>query len=634
MALDPRKGVPLQVVTVDLKTNEVMLVPESMKILQKNLTEAGVEKLSVVSVMGAYRTGKSFLLDIFIRYLCAGENVVEKQTPREEGAFEVPSWLSEHGPFTEDTTGTTPRSENAQEAPSSKVGGFNWRGGAARVTEGMWIWSVPFIRHATIEETEVRGDEEITKRRKVKVGVLLMDTQGAFDSETTKQQSAALFGMTTAISSKQVYNLQGRLGSDVLEHLHYFAEMAVSAIRQGEHDSTDMGGHHKTKKKPFQYLEFCVRDWANFEDETFEDAEVRAKYRVPEVPEGSRWSMKHCQAQCQIHKDQHMGEEIKERNTVDMLEQMFEEIQVYLLPNPGMKVAESRKRKWDGNLNDIDEDFLRFVESYCHKLFGTTNVQGILGQDLSPDTFPQVFEALLEAFKGLEVSKLSMVEAIGKAKNLVAKDDSSKLYKKHLLELIKKNNGLAPEEMVKEHENLVKEAMSQYTREATFGDIEAIEESRGELEKAIQEIYVELQKQNERILEQALSAFAGIASIAIIAFVLDRSTDFTCDWWSDTCVALSKMFLVTYSAILAIIAFQVWRLTRERGKTAAGLAAIELGKGCLKVMSNSIENAKYYSTHRDEFKTEVQALANRVMTLMQNDSVKNTETAKKAKKDD
>lgn len=604
-------------VTVDLKSNEIMLVPESMEILQKNLKEAGVEKLSVVSVMGAYRTGKSFLLDMFIRYLCAEEHPIGKQTPREDGDFEIPAWLAEHGTFAEDAQ------ENAQEAGSStKVGGFNWRGGASRVTEGMWIWSIPFIRHATIEETVTKEDEEITRRRKVKVGVLLMDTQGAFDSETTKQQSAALFGLTTAISSKQVYNLQGRLGSDVLEHLHYFAEMAVSAIRQGDHDETPMSSGTKEKKKPFQYLEFCVRDWVNFDDETFDNPDVRAKFGLPAIKEGARWSTRHCEAQAQLHKSQHMGEDVKERNTVDMLEQMFEEIQVYLLPSPGMKVAESRKRKWDGNLADIDEDFVRFVDTYCNKLFGTTLVQGILGQDLSPDTFPSVFEALLEAFKGLEVSKLSMVEAIGRAKNLVAKDDSSKLYRKHLLALIKKHNGLSPEEMEKEHEAFVKEAMSQYTKDATFGDIAAIEESRAELEKAIQEIYSELKKENERMLEQALSAFAGIASIAIISFVLDRSTDFTCDWWSDTCVAFSKMFLLTYSSILAIIAFHVWRLTRERGKTAAGLAAIELGKSCLKVMSNGVENAKYYSNHRDEFKTEVQALTNRVMSMLQNDEAK------------
>ena len=35
-----------------------------------------------------------------------------------------------------------------------------------------------------------------------------------------------------------------------------------------------------------------------------------------------------------------------------------------------MKVAESRKRKWDGNLADIDEDFVRFVDELCNQVFG------------------------------------------------------------------------------------------------------------------------------------------------------------------------------------------------------------------------------------------------------------------------
>eukprot|EP00397_Hematodinium_sp_SG-2012_P008849 GEMP01008918.1.p1 GENE.GEMP01008918.1~~GEMP01008918.1.p1 ORF type:complete len:618 (+),score=105.59 GEMP01008918.1:140-1993(+) len=600
-------GEPLQVVTVDLKTNEVTLVEESINKLQENLKRANVEKISVVSVMGAYRTGKSFILDLFIRYLHASEHLSEDhQVAREVGPCKPPAWLAEHGSLNEMDIMLTPRKENGDKG--GKLGGFNWRGGAARCTEGMWIWSEPFVRTKMItEKVSTTDDEEIVRRRKVRVGVLLMDTQGAFDSETTKQQSAALFGMTTAISSKLIYNLQGRLGTDTLEHLHYFAEMAVSAIRQGTFDGDTI------PEAPFQYLEFLVRDWSNFDDETFDDPQVVEKYSVTPVKGLDRWTEKHCEAQARIHRDQHMGPDVKERNTINMLEQMFQHISVFLLPNPGLKVAESRKRKWNGDIKDIDEDFLRSVDSYCRKLFADVNVQGILGQDLSPDTFPQVFEALIDAFRGLEVSKLSMVEAIGRAKNLVAKDESSKLYKKKFYEAVKKQNGLNPDDLLHEHEQLHDEAMTAFTREATFGDIEAIEESRSELEKAIADLYEEIQKENDRILEQALSAFAGITTVGLICFVLDRASDFTCDWWSDTCVAFSKLFLMVYSCILAIVIFHAYGVMRERGKTAAGLAAIELGKHCLKCLTKGVDNIKYYSHHREELKAEVATVLSAIM---------------------
>lgn len=609
-------GQPLQVVTVDLQTNEVTLVAESIKTLQENLKKANVEKISVVSVMGAYRTGKSFLLDLFIRYLYATTDTPqEDQVPREKGDFKPPAWLKQHGPLSEldavtrDTSGSG--SIEGEQKATTPLGGFNWRGGASRCTEGMWIWSEPFVRTTMVtERVSTNDDEEVVRRRKVRVGVLLMDTQGAFDSETTKQQSAALFGMTTAISSKQIYNIQGRLGSDTLEHLHYFAEMAVSAIRQGTFDG------ETRQDAPFQHLEFLVRDWSNFDDETFDDAKIREQYSVGPINGLTRWTEKHCEAQGRLHKDQHMGPDIKERNTVAMLEQMFQHIGLCLLPNPGLKVAESRKRKWNGDIVDIDEDFLRSVDSYCNQLFSSVNIQGILGQDLSPDTFPQVFEALIEAFKGLEVSKLSMVEAIGKAKNLVAKDESSKMYKKKFFELVKKQNGLNPEDLEKEHKQFYDEAMSCFTKEATFGDMEAIETAKAELEKAIRDLFEEIQKENERILEQALSAFAGITSIGVICFVLDRASDFACDWWSDTCVQCSKLFLMTYSCILAVVAFHAYQVARERGKTAAGLAAIELGKNCLKTMTKGVEASKYYAVHRDEFVADAQRIFDNLSNAM------------------
>ncbi len=60
---------PLQIVHVDLQTNEVKVNKPNLERIAQNLRDAGAEKISVVSVMGAYRTGKSFLLDLFLRYL-------------------------------------------------------------------------------------------------------------------------------------------------------------------------------------------------------------------------------------------------------------------------------------------------------------------------------------------------------------------------------------------------------------------------------------------------------------------------------------------------------------------------------------------------------------------------------------
>ena len=43
------------------------------------------------------------------------------------------------------------------------------------------------------------------------MAILLMDTQGMFDNETTMTLTAQIFGMSTMISSFQIYNVQNRI---------------------------------------------------------------------------------------------------------------------------------------------------------------------------------------------------------------------------------------------------------------------------------------------------------------------------------------------------------------------------------------------------------------------------------------
>ena len=53
------------------------------------------------------------------------------------------------------------------------------------------MWSEPFIR-----TTKASGGE--------KLAILLMDTQGMFDNETTMTLTAQIFGLSTLVSSFQV----------------------------------------------------------------------------------------------------------------------------------------------------------------------------------------------------------------------------------------------------------------------------------------------------------------------------------------------------------------------------------------------------------------------------------------------
>lgn len=55
--------------------------------------------------------------------------------------------------------------------------------------------------------------------------VLLMDTQGAFDCQSTVKDCATVFALSTLLSSVQVYNITANLQEDDLQHLQVPIEM-------------------------------------------------------------------------------------------------------------------------------------------------------------------------------------------------------------------------------------------------------------------------------------------------------------------------------------------------------------------------------------------------------------------------
>ncbi|KAI6189020.1 Guanylate-binding protein [Aphelenchoides besseyi] len=164
------------------------------------------KKVYVIEVAGKFRKGKSFLLNFFLRYL----RYVADGSPADE------DWL--------------------EREPTLQ--GFSWRGGSERDTNGILFWSKPYL-------VKNKQGEELV--------VLLMDTQGAFDQQSTVKDCATIFALSTMISS--IYNLQSNIYEDDLEHLQLFAEYGKLALEE-------------STGKPFQILVLLIR---NHIRESFED---------------------------------------------------------------------------------------------------------------------------------------------------------------------------------------------------------------------------------------------------------------------------------------------------------------------------------------------------------------------------
>ncbi|XP_077494282.1 atlastin-1-like [Amblyomma americanum] len=151
----------------------------------------------VVSVAGACRQGKSFLLAFLLRFL-------------KNGGKE--NWLDDL---------------------STPLNGFEWRSGSKPHTRGIMLWDEVFLVNTP------KGEE---------VAVLLMDTQGSFDCKSTIKECTTIFALSIMTSSVHVYNILRNIQEDHLQHLQFFAEYG----RLAQED---------TGSKPFQRLVFLVRDW-------------------------------------------------------------------------------------------------------------------------------------------------------------------------------------------------------------------------------------------------------------------------------------------------------------------------------------------------------------------------------------
>ena len=351
--------------------------------------------VSVVSVVGAFRTGKSFLLTLFLRYLrlrTAGMSY--KDMVRGD------KWLYADGEVIAEGNrnqcsgieefGSDFESKDLKES-RGKDEGFAWRGGQDRMTTGIWMWSEPFLHYS-----EEAGQE---------VAILLMDTQGMFDNETTMNLTAQIFGISTLVSSFQIYNVQNSIGEDKMMHLALFSEYGRIALQPpdrgsdcnlspskeqgGAESESESGGDEdivrenskehsgslsmteteeedgepfnfkaevKTSQlKPFQNLLFLVRDWPNFDEsleETLQDGGSGGS--------GEEGLESAFLAEMQAYFKGVIGVrgQTDLQSTREQISRCFESVSAFLLPHPGTAVT---KKNFNGSLSSLEPVFRRLV---------------------------------------------------------------------------------------------------------------------------------------------------------------------------------------------------------------------------------------------------------------------------------
>lgn len=509
-----------RIISISEDCSSFDLHEDNLHSIMQEVKKLGDMKLMILSVVGDFRTGKSFLLSSFLRYLYYCET---NNTENPEGL----GWLKDQ--------------ENLGGHASTNGPGFLWRGGKERMTTGMLMYGRPFVR--TLESGE-------------KVAVLLMDTQGLYDLKTTKDLTTAIFSLTTLISSYQIYNLTKQIQEDKLQQLQFYTEFAQTARK--EFEKTKARGKGKPVAGdmfPFQTLDFLVRDWQNFEDD--EDIEQCLK-EMPEVLSAA------------------MTLSVEDDGTREQIKSAFETLGCFLLPHPGIKIT---KNNFDGGVGALESNFVQLLDVYVRRVFQSgLNSKKVQGVDVTADSFELFLGQYVSLFKdGKLPATVDLVSAIATATNLSAKQSAMNAYKAEM-KPCREGTFMGVDDLLEAHTAAKAIALETFEAIATFGKEEDIRAHRELLLADVAAEFLTIKDQDKLKMHAGLHKYIIPLLAAVIAFFLDWVSDWVCDGWSETCRKFSLNFALLYYVVGLVLAWEFYRIYTANGLPAATLGAMKLGE--------------------------------------------------------
>ncbi|KAG8574241.1 hypothetical protein GDO81_009103 [Engystomops pustulosus] len=259
LCVSQEKAEPLQLVSVD-ESGQLDLQESVLYrcFLHERILEYPVY---LISVIGERRTGKSFLLNYLMKALHSQETFEKFSLGAEDEILE----------------------------------GFPWKPGTEKVTNGIWIWSKPFI----------------LERNGQKVAVFLLDTEGSMDMEGERKANIKMCMLTLILSSHLVFNVNSNINETDMDYLEIYCY-----------------GMDNEKLQNLKSFDFLIRNWHDPEKCTEDDA----VYYLNREIEKTKNKYKNC----------------KFLNIVDQ-----GSIKCFLMPHPGSAITS----KETGRLKDMNKEF-------------------------------------------------------------------------------------------------------------------------------------------------------------------------------------------------------------------------------------------------------------------------------------
>lgn len=258
--------------------------------------------------------------------------------------------------------------------------GFSWKSGPERDTTGILMWSDVF--------THDDGDN--------KIAIIILDTQGVFDSQTTVTECSYIFALSNLVSSVQIFNISQNIHETDLQALQLFTEYGRLVLEE-------------TNSKPFQKLQFLIRDWS-------------WDYMNPLGAVGGKQVLDKFM---RITSDQHECLKSIRQHIISS----FSEIECFLLPHPGLKVASNPQFK--GQLDFIEENFKDNLKILVPLILSPENlkikeINGNIIRTKDLITYFKTYAQLLDDDSQPKPS--SIVDATAEANHMLAISEAKDLY--------------------------------------------------------------------------------------------------------------------------------------------------------------------------------------------------------------
>ncbi|XP_078004655.1 atlastin-3 isoform X3 [Phascolarctos cinereus] len=319
------------------------------------------------------------------------------------------------------------------------------------------------LQHAVVRLDEQLGSS--SSRAAQQVALILMDTQGAFDSHSTVKDCATIFALSTMMSSVQIFNLSQNIQEDDLQQLQLFTEYGRLAMDE-------------ISQKPFQMLMFLIRDWS-------------CPY---EYSYGLEGGMAFLEKRLQVKQQQH--EEIQ--NVRNHIRSCFTNVSCFLLPHPGLQVATSPT--FDGRLKDIAPEFKEQLEVLIPFVLDASRLmeKEISGSKVTCRGLLEYFKAYIKIYQGEGLPHpKSMLQATAEANNLAAAASAKDMYYNNMEKVCGGEKPYLASEVLREkHEEFRKQAIEQFKKCKKMGGKEFSLRYQSELDRDIEGLYGHFIKHN------------------------------------------------------------------------------------------------------------------------------------------